>query len=319
MKNNLCLLGILAILFSPLLTFEASQANTSTSKTPTRTLVLNWKAEPQFGGFYAAKYSNQVAIKEGGSGTPTLKMVQGGAADYGIVSGEEILLSRERSDKNPVVAIFAAYQESPLVLISHPQRGFKSLEDFFKKEGILAVQSGLAYFQFLKRKYGSPKAKVVPYPGGIQFFLKNPEYSQQGFLTSEPLLIEKAGMKPQVFLVADSGFRPYNTVLMVREEFLKNNRAEVLQFVKETRKGWEAYLKDPGPANARMSKLNPAMDPETFEKSAKAQVPLIVTSATEKDGLGSMTLDRWSELIKNLRELRIIKKDLKPESVFENL
>ncbi len=45
-------------------------------------LALNWKAEPQFGGFYAAqvlglyaKNSLDVAIIEGGSGTPTIQML----------------------------------------------------------------------------------------------------------------------------------------------------------------------------------------------------------------------------------------------------
>jgi NitT/TauT family transport system substrate-binding protein len=287
---------------------------------PSRSLVLNWKAEPQFGGFYAAQFKNPIQIKEGGSGTPTLIMVQSGVADYGVVSGEEVLLSRDRSgEKNSVVAIFAAYQESPLVLISHEKRNFKSIEDFFKQDGILAVQSGLAFFQFLKKKYGAPKAKVVPYSGGVQFFLANPEYSQQGFLTSEPLLIEKAGKKSKVFLVAEAGFRPYNTVVIVRESFLRSNREEVAQFVQDIRAGWAAYLKDPHPTNAKMGRLNPAMDAETFEKSAKAQVPLIRTTETQTQELGSMTSKRWKELIQTLLDLEILKKPIAPESVFENL
>ena len=45
-------------------------------------LALNWKAEPQFGGFYAAevhghyaKHGLSVEIIEGGSGTPTIQVV----------------------------------------------------------------------------------------------------------------------------------------------------------------------------------------------------------------------------------------------------
>ena len=295
---------------------KASEKNA----TPTRSLVLNWKAEPQFGGFYAAQFKNPIQVKEGGSGTPTLKMVQSGVADYGIVSGEEILISRDRSgDKNAVVAIFAAYQESPLVLIAHENRNFQGIEDFFTKDGVLAVQSGLAFFQFLQKKYGPPKAKVVPYSGGVQFFLAQPNYSQQGFLTSEPLLIEKAGKKSKVFLVADSGFRPYNTVVIVRQSFLRSNRKEVVQFVQDVRKGWGTYLKNPQATNEKMARLNPAMDADTFEKSAKAQVPLILTSETEAQGLGFMATKRWKDLIEALLDLKILKSSVRPESVFENL
>ena len=45
-------------------------------------LALNWKPEPQFGGFYAAQLNGEfkkrhldVEIIEGGSGTPTVQML----------------------------------------------------------------------------------------------------------------------------------------------------------------------------------------------------------------------------------------------------
>ena len=55
-------------------------------------LALNWKPEPQFGGFYAAQQAGAftsrgltVDILPGGSGTPTIQMVGAGKVDYAIV------------------------------------------------------------------------------------------------------------------------------------------------------------------------------------------------------------------------------------------
>ena len=44
-------------------------------------LALNWKPEPEFGGFYAANYKAHgldVEILQGGVGTPTVQMVGAG-------------------------------------------------------------------------------------------------------------------------------------------------------------------------------------------------------------------------------------------------
>src|ERR1700684_3655251 len=68
-------------------------------------LALNWKPEPEFGGFYAApyaKYGLDVDILPGGAGTPTVQMVGAGSVDFGIVSADEIILAR--SHGNDVVA-----------------------------------------------------------------------------------------------------------------------------------------------------------------------------------------------------------------------
>ena len=47
-------------------------------------LALNWKPDPQFGGFYAAPYQAHgldVDILPGGAGTPTIQMVGAGSAE----------------------------------------------------------------------------------------------------------------------------------------------------------------------------------------------------------------------------------------------
>ncbi len=48
----------------------------------------------------------------------------------------------------------------------HASRGAKKLEDVLK-EGELAIEPGLPYAAYLKKKYGSFGAKIVPYDGGV--------------------------------------------------------------------------------------------------------------------------------------------------------
>src|SRR5580658_3061259 len=81
------------------------------TKSKTIKLALNWKPDPQFGGFYAApyqKYGLEVEILPGGAGTPTVQMVGAGSAEFGIVSADELVVARSKG--NDVVALFAVYQ-----------------------------------------------------------------------------------------------------------------------------------------------------------------------------------------------------------------
>lgn len=287
-------------------------------------LALNWKPEPQFGGFYAAQTLGEfkrqgldMQILEGGSGTPTVQMLANKKVDFAIVSAEEIIISQARNPKNKVIALFAVFQTNPQILMCRKDRGFKSIEDIFKNKGVLSLQSGLTYAQFLLKKYQPIQVNVVPYQGGISHILSQKDYSQQGFLTSEPLLAEAAGISVQSFLVADSGFNPYTTVLAVHQDSLKDAEL-VKKVVSAVKKGWTEYLKDPKTTNEFMSSLNKSMGLKTFEKSAQLQIPLIETEETKKIGLGQMSSTRWKALVDQLLALKVIPKELKTQDLFTN-
>jgi NitT/TauT family transport system substrate-binding protein len=287
-------------------------------------LALNWKAEPQFGGFYAAQLNGEfkkrgldVAILEGGSGTPTVQMLGAKKVDFAIVSAEEIIVAQDRGSQ--IVGLFATYQTNPQAIMTHQERDFKSLKEVFESEGILSIQSGLSYAQFLLKKYPQTKVKVVPYLGGITNFTKDPKYSQQCFSTSEPLIAEKAGLKVKTFLVSEEGFNPYTTVLAVNADVLKKDPTAAKELVAAIRAGWAAYLKNPEPINKLMAGLNKSMDAETFAKSAAAQKTLIETTEAKMKGLGFMSEERWQDLVLQLRALKLIKKDLKPQDLYQNL
>lgn len=284
------------------------------------TLGLNWKPEPQFGGFYQAlikneykKFNYDMEILEGGSGTPTIQMLSNGKINYGIVSAEELIIANERNPKNPIVALYAVYKINPQMIMTHQDRDFKSLKDVFQSDGILAIQQGLSYAQYLKKIYAPVKVKIVPYLGGIGNFQNNKNYSQQGFVNSEDLLAEKAGIKIKYFLVSDSGFNPYTTVLATQAQRIKNQPDEVRQVTKATRAGWQSYLKSPEESNQHMARLNKSMDVLIMNKAAKSQKALIDVPNEE---LGVMSLERLQKLQDQLLDLGVIKTKSKLQDYF---
>ena len=298
----------------------AAESQTAAKPTKKLSLGLNWKAEPQFGGFYTAQIKNiyeknnlSVEIIEGGSGTPTVQMLSHDKIDYGIVSAEELLISNERNPQNQLVALYAVYKTNPQMIMTHAERNFASLKDVFQNEGILALQQGLSYAQYLKKLYQPVKANLVPYLGGIGNFQNNKKYSQQGFINSEDLLAEKKGLKIKTFLVADSGFNPYTTVLATQLKRVKSNRDEVLHMIQSTRQGWTEYLKSPQETNVFLAKINKAMDADTMNKAAVSQQSLIEVSG---ETLGKMKPERWEKLQTQLHELKVVKSKTTPASSY---
>lgn len=291
------------------------------SQTPV-TLALNWKAEPEFGGFYAAllqgfykKQGLDVTVLEGGSGTPTVQMLANNKVEFAIVSADEIILSQDRNPKSKVVGLFAVYQKAPYIVMTHAEKDFKTLKDVFMSPGTLSMQSGLPYYQYLVKKFGKPNVKVVPYLGGVSNFVHDKNFSQQGFLTTEPLSAEKLGAKTKSFLIADEGFNPYLVVIAATEETIKKKPELVKKLVQASREGWQAYLKDPVATNKHMATLNKALDLETFNKAADIQKPLI---ETKDSALGTMTEDRWKTLVEQLKELKLIKTSPKAQGLYSN-
>src|SRR5215213_3242047 len=108
-------------------------------------IVLNWVPEPEFGGIYSAqqigafqKNGLDVEIQTGGAGTPTWQLVATGKAPYAVASADEVIIAR--SQGADLVTIFATYQTCPQAIMTHRERGLKSLEDLFKSGGKLAVE-----------------------------------------------------------------------------------------------------------------------------------------------------------------------------------
>jgi len=289
-------------------------------------LQLNWVPEPQFGGFYEAqrvrayqKNGLDVEVVPGGAGTPTVQMIGAGSVPYGLVSADEVVVARPRG--NDVVALFAVYQTCPQGIMTHASRGFQSIGDVFKHPGVLAMQRGLPYADFLVKQFGTADGlRVVPSPGGnISAFLADKDLSQQCFITSEPVLAKQKGSDPQTFLVADAGYNPYTTVLATSGSYLNSHREEASRVVAAVREGWRSYLADPGPANAVMQSLNKTMDARTFAESAAAQKPLIEADRSQPAALGSMTKQRWQTLIQQLLDLKVIEKAPVAEECFAEM
>jgi len=133
--------------------------------------------------------------------------------------------------------------------------------------------------------------------------------AQQGFVTSEPFSIEKGGVKPVVFLLADLGYPPYAEALVVTRDTLGKRGDALRRFVFASAEGWKSYLANPAPGNALIKKANPQMSDDLLAYGlAKMKSYAIVEGGDAKTrGLLTMTDARWASTLEFLRSANLAK------------
>lgn len=261
------------------------------SLTPVR-VALNWYAEPEFGGFYAAvedglykKAGLEVTLSPGGPGVPVLEMLAANNTDVAISGADDLLLRRAKG--LDAVAVYAGFQDSPVGLLVHdPGPG-----TFADISGQVAVEVGSPFQRFLWAKMAwDGRVEAVPSTGTLGAFSASPALSQQAYITSEPCIAEEKSLATRFLAARDVGWNPYGSLAVVRG---KDDAAPwVKAFVEASTAGWKAYLADPARANIEIAKANPEMTPLRLRCIVDRQKSYV----TGKDGLGVVRQERLDEL-----------------------
>ena len=195
---------------------------------------LNWFAEAEHGGFYQAvaqglyrKHGIDVEIKMGGPQVNGLQLLAAGQMD--LFMGYDIQTLGALEQGLPVVTVATTFQKDPAVIISHP--GPKRIEDLKGKPIYIGSASNTTFWPWLVARYGFSDAQKRPYAFSVQPFLADKTSSQQGYVTSEPYSIEKGGVKPTLFLLADLGYPPYAQTIVTLRGVLDKKRNEIRAFI----------------------------------------------------------------------------------------
>jgi NitT/TauT family transport system substrate-binding protein len=276
--------------------------------------LTNWFAEAEHGGFYQAlaeglyrKHGLEVTIKMGGPQVNGLQLLLGGQAD--LFMGYDIQTVNAVERGLPVVTVAATFQKDPAVILAHP--GVTKLDELKGRPIAISSASNTTFWPWLRARYGFSDAQIRPYSFSVQPFLADKALSQQGYVTSEPYSVEKGGVKPVVFLLADLGYPPYAETIVVRRDTLAKRRDAVKRFVEASAAGWKRYLADPAPANALIKKDNPEMEDGLLAYGLKMMREYAIVTGGDAAKLGIMTMTdaRWKRTFEFMTEAGLVKKD----------
>lgn len=281
--------------------------------------MTDWMAQAEHGGFYQALadglYAQRgldVTIRPGGTGMDPQKLLAAGSIDGAMGSSGFFTLNLIDVGA-PVVTVAAMFQKDPTILMTHPRGDVTSLADMKGKPIHIGDPSVNTMWRWLSGRYGYSDSQIRKYSFNIAPFLIDKSAIQQGYLTSEPFTAEKAGVKPQVFLLADNGFASYSAMIMVRKDVLAKREAVVKAFVEASIQGWYRYLTgDPSSANALIKRDNPDIDDATLGYARQKMIDYgIVTGGDAMTkGVGYMSAERWDHFANEMKELGIYPKNL---------
>lgn len=267
--------------------------------------ATNWLAQAEHGGFYQAvadgtyaDHGLDVTIVQGGPQSAGRSMLVSGQVQFymGVATGA----INAAGEGIPTVTLAAIFQKDPQILMSHPGR-FATFADLANASRYILGAAGFSsYFPWMRSEWPAfTDDKYQPYQFNPAVFLSDENAIQQGYLTSEPLAIAReAGFTPDIWLLADHGYRPYSTTIEAMKPWVDEHPDMTRRFVEASIIGWYNYLYgDNAPANALIKSDNPEMtdDQIAYSIDKMRQYGIVVSGAAETGGIGCMTDAGWSD------------------------
>jgi NitT/TauT family transport system substrate-binding protein len=280
----------------------------------------NWVAQAEHGGFYQsvadgtyAACGLDVTILPGGPQVNNRALMLTGEVQFNM-GGSTLDVFSSAQEGVPVVAVAAAFQKDPQVIVTHP--GFaKSFEDLTKLDKILISDGGvLTFWAWMLKAYPFKPEQREVYTFSAAPLLANKTWGMQGYLSSEPFAVEKEGeFKPDVWLIADAGYTAYSTTIETMADTIAKSPDVVQCFVDGSAKGWYNYIyNDNSAANAMIKADNPDMTDEAIAYAvATMKANGIVDSGdTLTMGIGAMTDAKMDDFFKKMVDAGVVPADL---------
>ncbi|WP_228156409.1 ABC transporter substrate-binding protein [Arcobacter caeni] len=210
------------------------------------TLQLSWLDQFQFAGYYMAKQKGfyeelglDVEIKPFEFGIDIPKEVNDGKIDF-AVGRETLILERI---KNPnIVALYALFQSTPLILISTKESGINSINDFSNKRIMTTIDD--ASEVSLKAMIASNKIKLenltfLKHTHNIDDLINKNTDVISAYISKSPYILQEKGVEYNIFDPKKYNFDMYSDMLYTNQNIINYDLNTVLLFKKASLKGWE--------------------------------------------------------------------------------
>ncbi len=258
----------------------------------------NWLAQAEHGGFYQsvadgtyAECGLNVTILPGGPQVNNRALLLAGKIDYHM-GGDLLQAFNAVKEGIPVVSVAAIFQKHPQVILAHPGEA-DSWEDLKDLTLLIGDNGFQSYYQWMMAAYGFTAEQREPYTFNPGPFLADTKKGMQGYLSSEPFLVQKeGGFTPNVFLIADAGYSTYATTIETMAGTIESKPEEVTCFVEASIKGWYNYLYgDNAAANALIKADNPEMsdDKIAYAIEKMKENGIVDSGAALEGGIGVIT------------------------------
>lgn len=273
-------------------------------------VVTNWFAEPEQAAVYSAlaagiyrRHGLDVEVQQGGVRVSHVQLVGAGQAQFGMGIADDVF--RARAQGVPLVALFTTFQTYPQIMMFHKSHPLTSFSDLNGRTVYVVPRA--SFWVYLKYAYHLDRVREIAHPGTLAPFLADESAVAQGYVTSEPFIVQQQGHTDIGWkLIADSGYNPYANIIYTTEQTLAQNPQMVASFVQASLEGLGFYFRHPSEVNTYIQAQNPQYTMALMSYSGKAMEPYIRGGEAARHGLGYMTAARWGQLYNQLRAAGVL-------------
>ncbi|GLX65766.1 ABC transporter substrate-binding protein [Paenibacillus glycanilyticus] len=222
-------------------------------------IQLKWVPQAQFAGIFVAKekgfYADEgldVEIVPGGPDVVIEQQVVNGAADIGVTSFDSLLVNRDNG--LPLVSVAQILQKSSYRFVADKTSGIDTPAKMKgKKVGMWTGSQQFQVLAFMEKNGLDPQKDVELVKQGFtmdQFFNKQLDVAISTIYNEYHVVLE-SGVKPDdlyVYDFEDAGVGMLEDTLVVKEDWLKDNRDTAVKAIRATMKGWNYAIANQGEA-----------------------------------------------------------------------
>jgi ABC-type nitrate/sulfonate/bicarbonate transport system substrate-binding protein len=261
----------------------------------TFTMQAAWINDAEFAGYfigvdegYYAEEGLDLTYLSGGPDVIPESTIIASRADLALTTPDTTIKAIAEQGA-PFKIIGAQYQKNPIGIVSLVSNPINEPKDLIGKTLAVPPVNVISVNAMLALNGIDPaNVNIVPYAYDPTPLIKGEIDASLDFTTNVPYTISQQGVEATSFLLYDFGFTIYNDTVVVTEETLSTKRAELVSWLRASRKGWDENFKDanlwpPKWANTWFAGTGRSIDNEIFFNNA--QKPLMDSPA----GYMSMT------------------------------
>lgn len=274
-------------------------------------LQLNWKHQFQFAGYYAAIEQGyyrdagfEVTLREAEANQDPVDEVVQGRAGFGVAASELVV---RRIQGQPVVALAAILQHSPLVLLAHKADGIDLVQELIGKRVMVRANEAELFAYLAREQVARSSLTMLPHSFDTADLLANRVDAMSGYSTDEPFLLRQAGLAFVEFTPRASGIDFYGDTLFTTDEQARRDPAAVAAFREASLKGWRYAMEHPAQiADLILAKYSRRHSREHLLFEAGEMARLMQPDLVE---IGHMLPGRWRHIADTYAELGMVPKD----------
>lgn len=265
-------------------------------------LQLLWKHQFQFAGYYMAVqkgfYAEEnldVELNEFNIENPPYLAVISGQAEFGV--GRSSLLI-ENATRNSLLALFAAYQKSPLMLLTTKHSNIATPADLRGKRVMITNEAkavGELLAMLLQAGITPTEFNQQDHSYNVQDLIDGKTDAMASYISNEPYLLDQQGVSYNIIHPKDYGFDMYADILFTTREFAQRNPEITERFYRASLRGWnyafENIVETAKVIEKHYNSQNRSLDALVFEGQELKKL-----AYDDNGNFGSLSLSRFNEM-----------------------